>query len=152
MTADNPTAPKLAWHVRTLGICWVLYGILCLVMAVWLVFFETTATVMFGALLNRVPDPFRLMDFFHFTYGLVVALAALRGILGILAGGSLLAGSRSGRMLALVAAFLSLCDIPLGTTLGIYSLVVLLTWTSSRSSAVVSEVQIPQLKRQTSPM
>lgn len=150
MTADNSIATKLAWHVRTLEICWVLYGILCLVMAVWLVSFENTATVMFGALLNRVPDPFRMMDFFHFTYGFVVALAAVRGILGILSGASLLAGSRSGRTLALVAAFLSLCDIPLGTTLGIYSLVVLLNWASPRSSTAMSDVQIPHLKRQTS--
>lgn len=152
MTADNPIATKLAWHVRTLGICWLLYGILCLGMAVWLAFFENTATVMFGALLNRVPDPFRMMDFFHVTYGFIVAFAAVRGMLGILSGISFLVGSRSGRTLALAAAFLSLCDIPLGTTLGIYSLVVLLNWTSPRSSTSMSDVQIPHLKRQTSSM
>lgn len=152
MIEDNRVATKLVWHLRTLGICWVLYGILCLAMAVWLISFENTATLMFGALLNRVSDPFRLMDLFHFTYGLIVAFAAVRGILGILSGGSLLAGSRPARTLALVAAFLSLCDIPLGTTLGIYSLVVFLNWTPPRSSTVVSDVPIPHLKRQTSTM
>lgn len=152
MTADNLTASKLGRHVRTLGICWVLYGILCIAMVVFLVFFENTATLMFGALLNRVPDPFRMMDYFHFTYGVVVALAAVRGILGVLAGGSLLTGSRVGRMLALVDAFLSLCDIPLGTTLGIYSLVVLLNWPSPRSSTVISGAEVPQLKRRMSTM
>lgn len=152
MIEDNPVATNLAWHSRTLGICWLLYGILCLVVALWLVSFENTATLMFGALLNRVPDPFRLMDLFHITYGLIVALAAARGILGILSGVSLLARSRSGRTLVLVAAFLSLCDIPLGTTLGIYSLVIFLNWTYPRSANVLSEVSVPHLKHQTSTM
>jgi hypothetical protein len=35
-------------------------------------------------------------------------------------------GQRSGRTLGLLAGFLSLANIPLGTTLGIYTLIVLL--------------------------
>jgi hypothetical protein len=81
---------------------------------------------MFGALLNRVPDPFALMADFHVLYAMLIALSVVCGILGIIAGLALLAGNRSGRMLALIAGFLSLCNIPLGTTLGIYTLIVLL--------------------------
>ena len=95
-------------------------------MAAFLVIFSGTATLMFGALLNRVPDPFALMTDFHFIYVLMIILSVLCGILGILAGLALLAGSGSGRSLALAAAFLSLCEIPLGLTLGTYTLVVLL--------------------------
>jgi len=95
---------------------------------------------MFGALLNRVPDPFRMMDTFHFVYGLLVAISAVCGILGLMAGLALLTGSRPGRALAILAAFLSLSSIPLGTTLGIYSLIILLTWEPKRTSATASGV------------
>jgi len=109
-----------------MGSCWIVYGVIRLIVAVCLVIYSGTATVMFGALLNRVPDPFTLMTDFHVIYTLLIALSAVCGILGIVAGLALLAGNRVGRTLALIAAFLSLSDIPLGTTLGIYTLVVLL--------------------------
>ena len=111
---------------RTLGGLWVVYGIIRLVMAAFLVVFSSTATLMFGALLNRVPNPFALMSDFHFVYVLMIILSILCGILGIIAGLALMAGSRSGRGVALLAALLSLCEIPLGITLGTYTLVVLL--------------------------
>jgi hypothetical protein len=135
-----------------LGVCWALYGILRLVTAVWLAFFSNTATLMFGALLNRVPDPFTLMSFFHFLYGLLVAVSAACGILGVLAGLALLTGVQSGRMLAIIAAFLSLSSIPLGTTLSIYTLIVLLAWNSRRKSVAVPATPISNLRRQPSSM
>ena len=123
---DQSAAGNLGGHGRILGVCWLVYGILRLIMGICLVLFGGTATVMFGALLGRVPDPFALMTDFHFVYVLMIILSALCGILGILAGLALLAGSGSGRSLALAAAFLSLCEIPFGLTLGTYTLVVLL--------------------------
>lgn len=112
-------------YFRALGICWVIYGVLAIVIGLWLVSFRNTATLMFGALLNRVPDPFTLMDEFHLLFGVAVVWVAICGVLGILAGWALLAGLRSARTLVLVAAILSLPRIPLGTTLGIFSLVLL---------------------------
>jgi hypothetical protein len=106
--------------------CWVLYGIVRVAMAVWLIFVNGTATVMFGALLNRVPDPFTLMSAFHFMYIAMIVLSVVCGVLGILAGLALFAGQRSGRTLAILAGVLSLSNIPLGTTLGIWTLVELL--------------------------
>jgi hypothetical protein len=148
MNTDNPIHQNLSRHFRILGICWLLYGFIRLATAVWLAFFSSTATLMFGALLNRVPDPFSLMNIFHFVYGLLVAISAACGVLGVLAGLALLAGSRSGRTLAITAAFLSLPSIPLGTTLGIYSLFVMLTWSPQPTSSAIPGVQIPNLKRQ----
>jgi len=81
---------------------------------------------MFGALLARVPNPFALMSDFHIVYAGIVVLAFLCGLFGILAGLALLANQRVARMLALLAAFLSVSKIPFGTTLGIYTLIVLL--------------------------
>ena len=124
MSLDESVARNLNGR-RTLGLCWLIYGLLRLVMAFCLVLFNPTATVMFGALLGRVADPFALMSDFHIIYTGIVVLSVLSGIFGLLAGLALLA-KRPARMLALIAAFLSVSEIPLGTTLGIYTLVVLL--------------------------
>ena len=77
-----------------------------------------------------LPDPLALMGVFHFMYTVMIALSAVCGVLGLMAGPALLAGRQSARRLALIAGFLSLSDIPLGTTLGIYTLVVLLPTTA----------------------
>jgi hypothetical protein len=123
VTSNGLVAPNLGGHVRPLGICWVAYGVIRLIMAVWLVSFGGIATLMFGALLNRVADPFTLMGVFHFLYAATIVLSAVCGLLGIVAGLALLSSQRSVRTLCLIAGFLSLSDIPLGTTLGIYTLI-----------------------------
>lgn len=111
---------------RTLGVCWLIYGVLRSAVGIVLILFSGTATVMFGALLNRVANPFALMGDFHIVYAGMVVLSVLCGFFGVLAGLALLANQRPARMLALVAAFLSVSEIPFGTTLGIYTLIVLL--------------------------
>jgi uncharacterized membrane protein len=45
-----------------------------------LVFFAPTATVMFGALLGRVADPYTLMEMFHALYIFAIALSFVCGI------------------------------------------------------------------------
>jgi hypothetical protein len=44
----------------------MVYGVIRLLLGTLLVLYSGTATVMFGALLSRVPDPFSLMAVFHF--------------------------------------------------------------------------------------
>jgi uncharacterized membrane protein HdeD (DUF308 family) len=126
MSMDESAASKLNGHRRTLGVCWILYGILRLVMGICLILFSGPATVMFGALLVRVPNPFALMSDFHFVYSALVVLSILCGVFGLLAGLLLLGNQPPARTLALVAAFFSVSEIPFGTTLGIYTLVILL--------------------------
>jgi len=124
MSLDDPIARSPSRHFRTLAGCWIVYGVIRLIMAVCLFIYSGTATLMFGALLNRVPDPFTMMTDFHVIYAVVIGLSAVCGIVAIMAGLAVLAGNRSGRMMAIIASFLSLSDIPLGTTLGIYTLLV----------------------------
>jgi hypothetical protein len=126
MSSDDPVGRSPGGHFRTLGRLWIVYGVIRLIMAVCLFIFSGTATLMFGALLNRVPDPQTLMSVFHILYIVMIVWAAVCGILGLVAGVALLTGQRSGRTLALLAGFLSLPNLPLGTALGIYTLVVLL--------------------------
>ncbi len=126
MSSDDANVQTSNGSSRTLGSFWVIYGAIRLIMVLFMVIYGSTATLMFGALLNRVPDPFALMDVFHFLYIMMTVLSVVCGVVGIIAGLALLAGQRSGRKLALIAAILSVCDIPLGITLGVYTLVELL--------------------------
>jgi hypothetical protein len=119
-TPQNPRA-----NSTTLGALWIVYAILRFIAVILLVLYAGTATVMFGALLTRVVDYASLMAIFHIFYIAAIIVTALSGIFGLLAGLALLAG-KSARTLSLTAAFLSVADLPLGTTLGIYTLIVFL--------------------------
>jgi hypothetical protein len=116
-----------------LGLCWIVYGIARLLIAVWLVSFTPVATVMFGALLVRVADPYSLMSAFHFFYAFAIVLSVVCGLIGLLAGIALLAGWGSARILAIVAAFLSLSEMPVGLTLSVYTLLRLFPSRASRA-------------------
>jgi hypothetical protein len=107
---------------RTLGLIWLIYGILRIIVAIWMLSFTPVATVMFGALLNRVPNPYPLMSAFHLIYGGWIVLSAASGIFGVLTGISLLAGGGASHILAVVAALLAVPFIPVGTMLGTYTL------------------------------
>jgi hypothetical protein len=126
MASGEAGVVELGDHRRTLGGCWIVYGILRLIVGVWLVLFSGTATVMFGALLSRVANPFALMGDFHVLYVIAIVWAILAGVFGLLAGLALLANQGAARILSLIAAFLSVSEIPIGTTLGIYTLIVML--------------------------
>jgi len=82
------------------------------------------ATVMFGALLSRVGNSSLWMDLFHAWYAVAILITILAGIFGLLGGAGLLTRRSSARTFSLVASFFSVSDLPLGTTLGIYTLIV----------------------------
>jgi hypothetical protein len=123
---DNLAAGKSGVQYQTLGVCWIVYGILRLALGICLLVYSGTATVMFGALLGRVPDAFSLMADFHFIYAVIVMLSFVCALFGIVAGVALLANSAPARKLALAAAIFSVSEIPFGTTLGIFTLIALL--------------------------
>lgn len=119
------SSPLIPRHARSLGVCWLIYGIFRVATAVWLAAFTATATVMFGALLARVPEPFSLMADFHFLYLAVLIWAGISGLAGLLAAIAMLTGHSAAGALVRLAAYLCVGDAPLGTTLGIYTLTVL---------------------------
>jgi hypothetical protein len=102
------------------GACWIVYGLLRLVIAVCLVMYARVATVMFGALLVRVADYIPAMEVFHVFYVFSIILSVGCGVFGVL-GGIALLRQRTSR-LAIIAAFLSLSELPIGITLGVYTL------------------------------
>jgi hypothetical protein len=126
MTSGDHILPNSNINYRTLGGFWTIYGVIRMIIVLCLLVYGRTATLMFGALLSRVPDPFALMDVFHLLYILMIILSAVCCLVSLVAGLALIGGQRSGRKLAIIAAVLSVSDIPLGITLGIYTLVELL--------------------------
>jgi hypothetical protein len=126
MSSDDSVTGNLGGHRQTLGVCWIVYGIFRLIMGLCLFLYSGTAMVMFGALLGRVPDAFSLMADFHVFYAIIVVLSVVCGLLGLFAGLALLANQGVARKLALIAATLSVSDLPFGTTLGIFTLIALL--------------------------
>ena len=113
--------------MKTLGICWIFYGLYRVCMGVLALLLAPTATVMFGALLSRVPDPFTLMGTFHALYMGWIGLSFVSGALGMLGGLALMRKAGDGRRLLLAASFFSLSDLPVGIALGVYSLIVLIS-------------------------
>jgi hypothetical protein len=117
---------------RTLGVLWLFYGIFRIAGAAAVVIWSGTLTVMWGAIITRVPDPFTLMTMFHVFWVFFVILGVVAGIISLLAGAALLSRGESARTLALVASFFGLTNGPLGIALGAFTL---FAFSSTRSSA-----------------
>ena len=123
--ANNMATATPGGRFGTLGILWAIYGISRLIIALVLAFFSGTATLMFGALLSRVPNPFALMADFHLLYTCIIIWNILSGIVALVAAADLLARRRSARAMAILAAFVALPVPFFGIMLGIYTLLVL---------------------------
>jgi hypothetical protein len=109
-----------------LGILWGAYGVVRLLIAVLLLYYSGVATVMFGALLSRVPNPYALMADFHIFYVILIVWSVLSGVLALLAAAAFITGMNSTRGIAIAAAFLALPELPFGIMLGVYTLVLML--------------------------
>jgi hypothetical protein len=109
---------------RTFGVLWLFYAILRFAGAAFILVYSTTLTLMWGAIITRVPNPFALMSFFHVFLTFALVLNIVAGIFALLAAIALLGGTGSSRTLALVASFFALINGPLGIALGAYTLVV----------------------------
>jgi hypothetical protein len=109
---------NLSTHVSVLGWLYILGNIFFVILAVMIYFFlRGIGGVTGDEIAMRVLS---LVGMF-----VLVVISAL-GIPGIIAGIGLLQRKRWGRIIALVVAFFSLLNIPLGTALGIYTFIVLL--------------------------
>jgi hypothetical protein len=105
-------------------VLWLLYAILRFAGAAFILVYSTTLTLMWGAIITRVPNPFALMSFFHVFLTFALVLNIVAGIFALLAAIALLGGAGSSRTLALIASFFALINGPLGIALGAYTLVV----------------------------
>ncbi|HXN16870.1 MAG TPA: hypothetical protein VN875_00935 [Candidatus Binatus sp.] len=117
----------------TLGVLWAVYAILRFAGAAFIVVYEGMLTVMWGAIITRVANPFALMSLFHFFLVFAIVLNIVAGIVSLFAAIALLGRSGSARKFALVASFFGLTNGPLGIALGAYTLVICFPRGSSSS-------------------
>lgn len=127
-------------HVRLVGILWMAYSALTTVGGV--VLFIVAQTI-FGAFMRMNPPggpppevAAWLRPFLTFIAGVII----LKGAAGFIAGWGLMQRENWGRTVALVLAFLSLFNIPIGTSLGIYTLWVLLPAQSDEEYRALAKV------------
>jgi hypothetical protein len=105
-------------HVKIIGILWIVFGALSLFGA--LVIF----LILMGA--SLIPDMGTIAPgILRFVGFVASSFLALLGVPKIVGGIGLLKGHEWARILVLVVSFLSLINIPFGTALGVYSIVVL---------------------------
>jgi hypothetical protein len=95
------------------------------VVAIWMFLYSQTLTLMWGAIINRVADPFAWMSFFHFFLAAKIVMALISALLSLLAAVALLQGSASSRTLGLTAAAFGLMGPPLGIVLGAFTIAIL---------------------------
>ncbi len=105
-------------HINLIAILWIVFGGLSLTIG----FFGFL--LLFG--ISFIPDMGPEAPFILRTVGsIAVFFFALLGIPKIFAGIGLLKKKEWGRVLTLIVSFISLLNIPFGTALGIYSIVIL---------------------------
>ena len=105
-------------HVKVIGILWIIYGVLFLGLALlaMLVFFGV-ATI--PNVEDVEPGLLRLIGIFVSSFLGLIALPQIIGGLG------LLGNKEWARILMLVLSFISLPNVPFGTFLGVYTMVIL---------------------------
>jgi len=111
---------RVARHLNTLGILWIIFSVLRLIPGLALMAFRHGR---FPFMMMPFPESTRLfMTPFLGALGVLISGFA---IAGVIAGWGLIAHCPWARMLAIVLGCISLIHFPLGTALGIYTLWVL---------------------------
>lgn len=111
---------------RRAGILWLAYGCLRVAEAAFIVVFSGTLSLMWGALLARVPDPAAWMAAFHALLILAAAWCIISGFFSFVAGLALLRRWPASKADTLIASLLALPDLPFGIVLGVYTMLALL--------------------------
>lgn len=105
-------------HIKVLGILWIVFGVffMCLALFALLVFFGVA----------EIPNVDDISPGILRLIGIIAsAFIGLIGLPQIIGGLGLLKYKEWARILMLVISFISLANVPLGTFLGAYSLVIL---------------------------
>jgi hypothetical protein len=127
IVAADP-AQTFQHHVRVLGIVWMVYSVFQIMMSIWILVFSHYFLPTMQDLMSRgdASFPFPIIHFLHVIYAISSAYGAAAGILGLVAGAMLLQRKPAARLLAIVAAFLSVLSFPFGTAVAVYTLIMLM--------------------------
>jgi hypothetical protein len=112
-----------ASKVRVLGILWLVYAGITLIFGIVGLAFAHAFLSGFGPFAHsHVPQTWFFSGLLRFAWLFMVG----RAVLAAIAGWGLLERTQWGRIVAIIAAILSLIRIPLGTALGIATLIILM--------------------------
>lgn len=111
---------------RRAGILWLAYGCLRIAQVAFIVVFSGTLSLMWGAVLERVPNPLVWMTAFHVLLVLAAAWCVISGFFSFVAGFALLRHWPASKVDTLIASLLALPDLPFGIVLGVYTMLALL--------------------------
>jgi len=114
-----------------LGALWALYGAMMVAGAVWVIVFNRTLTVMWGAVISHVANPFAWMNFFHAYLGVMVVVGFVAAALSFIAAFSLMMGAGA-RLWSLIAAAFGMFTSPLGIVLGVFTVAAMYPMRESR--------------------
>lgn len=117
---------SLAVHVRIMSILWVIYGAFEIATAFLTVGMPSVYFPMFERIVGGAANSGLSSDALHTIFVWSGIFAMFAGALGLFAGWMLMRRERSGRTVALAAAFVALIQIPIGTGLAIYTFIELL--------------------------
>jgi len=109
----------------TLGILWVIYGIVMIMAAAFIVVYNGVLTLMWGAIITRLPNALGWMSAFHLFLGATVVMALISAFFSLAAGFALMRGAGSSRKLGLIAAAFGLLGAPPGVALGAFTVAML---------------------------
>jgi len=109
----------------TLGILWVIYGIVMIMAAAFIVVYNGTLTLMWGAIITRVPNALTWMSAFHLFLGATVIMALISAFFSLAAGFALMRGAASSRKFGLIAAAFGMLGTPPGVALGAFTVAML---------------------------
>jgi hypothetical protein len=124
---SQPAAEKLSTHLRVMGVLWVVYSILRVFMGAMTLAVSHYFLPMMSSFMPRDVSPVPIVAMLHGVYAFTFVYSVAAGIAGIVAASGLLQRKPWGRVMALVMAFISVINIPFGTAIGVYTLVVLLS-------------------------
>lgn len=130
-TYYQPSASgRLNSHLRTLGILWLICGVLRVfnVAALWIIGRMVIPSVL--SVIPGIPQAGPLGRLIEGGIFIASGILVLQAALALITAWGLLERHSWGRMIGIVAGILALVRIPFGTALGIYTLWVLLPATS----------------------
>jgi uncharacterized membrane protein HdeD (DUF308 family) len=116
----------LAVHVRILGVLWAIYGAFEILMSFWMAAKPGPYLAMLQNILAQEGNASLGAEARHAVFLWAVIFSLFTGALGLFAGWMLTKRERPGRTVALLAAFVSLIQLPFGTGLAIYTFIELL--------------------------
>src|ERR1700691_905250 len=109
----------------TLAVLWTLYGVLMIAAAAWMIVYNQTLTLMWGAIISHVANPFAWMSVFHVLLGATVGMALISAFSSLVAAAAMRQGAPTLRRRGLIAAAFGVLGPPPGILLGVFTVAIL---------------------------